>query len=189
MSKLLCKLCNELISPNDPNLQIVSESGGRLVVLERHGRAHILYNERETAEHLDPPSSVEYKVRVPEQSANTLQELFEAPEPTTEQPVESEAEPEPETESASVTEPEFVIDYGTEIDARIRDLPRRKGGYGFAFASHLPRSKSPSFVWFDEDIETMGTIYLGSLVRAVVTEPDPGHTIPRLRNIRIYQEN
>ena len=196
----VCKFCDRQFDIDNlsSSVRVIDTDESHFTFIDNggYGACHVMLKAAQSAERIEPAEGVEYEVRVPDRVAIVAEEIVEAEQPTAVEEIlaahaESLAvEPEPETESASLAaEPDFKIDYGVEIDARIRDLPRRKDGYGFAVASHLPPSKSPSFVWFDEDIETMGTIYLGSLIRAIVTEPDAGYTLPRLRNIRIYQEN
>jgi hypothetical protein len=199
--KLLCKLCGELFSPDDPNLQIVHENGGRLVALERFGRAHVLFNQRETEEHLDPPSTVEYKVRprtstLPEPAINdvvesakpiAVSEIVEAEEPVTfEQIVEAQSselyavEPEPEIEAMPTAE---------EFDGHV-EVVNSEFGSGFIRVVWQQRQGQDfTKVIFDKkDVVTEGEIRVGKMVRFQITHPDPGKTMYRAKEIKIYQD-
>jgi hypothetical protein len=197
----VCSICGLQFDKDSlpPDIRIVEDNDLHFTFLtERgYGVCHTLMSAVRSAEQSERVEDAEYKVRVPEPGSSeaTIEGIIESEQPinfdeifaTPAEPLVVESEAEPESAS-SETDTEFAIDYGVEIDARVVDVPRRQGGYGFAEMPDRFRHKSPSFVWFHEDIETVGTIRSGSLIRAVITEPDAGYTFPRLRNIRIYQE-
>ena len=193
MSFLLCSMCDKLIDL-ETAVTIHQASGGKKVITDQDGVAHVLFNARSTAQKMRYRKQVAPKVLLVPKAQPEPVETIEVPgeyKPPVYEALEPPAvptiSPAPAPLEQPVEQPTELIDDGF-VQAIVHKWSPEYGN-GIAKVEYRYRTASLYNIMVNaRDVVTFGTLKVDSLIRCRVGEPDPGFRIPRALEISIFQD-
>lgn len=190
--ELLCSVCDKLID-TESAVTSYQSSGGKTVITDQNGVAHVLYNARSTAQKMRfrskqaaptvlVASKKEEKIAVPVEYKPAVYVPVEPPLPP--------PAPPRITPDVGPVEPEQATELDNDgmVDAVVYKFDE---AYENGMCRVTERYRSPSLynLMIDKrDVITEGKLTKDVMVRVFVGPADDGYVIPRARLVSIYAE-
>jgi hypothetical protein len=190
MDLRICRICEKQfdIDSLPLDIRVVDSDDSHFTFIEKkgYGACHVLMRSAYSAERIEQMDEVKCEVRQvePKPPESIIEDFVESAEPilvseiieseqlavSLEDLVEPEAEPSVE-----------------EFDGYIEEVNSEYGS-GFIRVVWQQRQDFTKVVFDSKDVVTEGEIKVGKMVRFQVAPPDPGRTMHRAREIKIYQD-
>ena len=189
----VCRICDGQfdIDSLPPDIRVVDTDDSHFTFIEKrgYGACHVLMRSAYSAERIEPKDEVRHEVRPVEpktsEQPDILEQLFQDAEPAVQQPITVEEIVEAHSEPPSVeSEVEPTVE---EFDGHV-EVVNSEYGSGFIRVVWQQRQDFTKVVFDKKDVVTEGEIKVGKMVRFQIAPPDPGRTMHRAKEIKIYQD-